>query len=144
MKNNVKESLKPIHSEGRIGQIVVLDKVGVSADDQLHQFEQPHLFRIISKEGEGWDTVYKLESLASGKKITLGKYDSSYFYDASEWAYDMRDEKERQKKKVSEKIEDLKGKIAMLTDILTKQGNRVIVVSDEEEIKFMKKIGIIN
>lgn len=143
MKDNVKESLKPIHSEGRIGQIVVLDGVGISADDQLHQFEQPHLFRIISKQGEGWDTVYQMESLASGKKITLGKYDPSHFYDASEWAYEMRDEKDIQKNKASKKIEDLKGKIEMLTDILTRQGNRVIVVSDEEEKKLLQKIGII-
>lgn len=143
MKNINKKDADPIYEKGKIGQIAVLDRVEFSKDDKMREFEQPHLFRILSKEGEGYDTVYEMESLVNGEKVKINHRDFSYFYDASEWAHKMRDEKETQKNEASKRIEELKDKITMLADILIRQGNKVVVVTKEGQ-ESLKKIGIIN
>lgn len=144
MEKITKKNTDPIYEKGKIGQIVVLDRVEFSKDNKMREFEQPHLFKILSKEGEGWDTIYVIESLANGEKVKINHRNSSYFYDASEWVYKTRDETEEQRKEASEKIEELKDKITMLADILIRQGNKVVVVTKKEDQESLKKIGIIN
>lgn len=134
--------ISAIYSNGRIGQIIVLGRVIFSKEDKMYGFEQPHLFRIISKEGENWSIVYELESLSNGKKIEIDHKYVSCLYDASEWVKQINIEKEMQKNAASEKIEELRDKIKMLTDILIRQGNKVIVVTKDQEA-MLKNMGII-
>ncbi len=144
MEKITKKNTDPIYEKGKIGQIVVLDRVEFSKDNKMREFEQPHLFRILSREGEDRNTVYEMESLANGEKVEINHRYFSYFYDASEWVYKTRDETEEQRKEASEKIEELKNRIVMLTDILIRQGNKVVVVTKKEDQESLKKIGIIN
>lgn len=139
--------MEAIYGKGREGQVVVLDHVGFSKGDEMFGLEQPYLFRIKARneeekrEGFYSRVVYEIESLKDGKIYIVEE--PGYLFDASEWALNARAEREAQKAKFTSKINELKDKIEMLTKILIKQGNKMIVVTEKEK-EVLKKIGIIS
>jgi len=140
-------TIEAIYGKGREKQVVVLDHVTFSKGDELFGLKQPCLFQIRSrkeekKEGFYSRVVYEIESLEDGKIYSVEE--PGYLYDAGEWVFDARAERDNQRTKQTKKINELKDKISMLSDILVRQGNRVIFVSDEEEKKLLKKIGIMS
>lgn len=123
----------PIYGLGRVGQVVVLAGVGFGANPDLAKFplarySQPHAFTIIERV-EGRDGYYVVVDEVGSRTIlrdeTYGP-SQNWLYDVNEW---MTWQVEHAKEVVcrnEERIKELEGQLALLKDILIRQGIKVI------------------
>ena len=120
--------MENIYRTGRIGQVVVLDKVTFGENDPLSKYEQPQVFTIVHKDEA--TKLYTIED-NNGKKV---KAEGHYLCGADKWAKSQRKQEKEQKNKEEIKQRDLKSKLDLLKSILIEQGYRIVTKKQAEEI----------
>jgi len=142
-KDGKKVEVRAIYSKGRVGQVVILDHVNYGDNPDLTkyplaQYAQPYAFTIVEK-AEGKEGYYVVVDKEGNRVVLRDEHfgaSEPYLYDANEWlAWQRMHEREKLARK-ERKIEQLEGHLALLKEILTKQGIRL--VSEETA----KKLGI--
>jgi len=127
-KDGMKQELKAISSNGKVGQVVVLTHVVLSEENIFYKYPQPALFTIKEKI-EGKDGFYMLldskNELIKWHEDFYGAY-SYYLYDAQEWALFVKDEQEQKRKDFICKCSDLEKSIELLKSILIAQGVKLV------------------
>ena len=138
-KDGKKIECKAIYENGHEGRAVVLHNVsfGKNPDremDPLAGYNQPAIFTILKRTDKGYILVDQdcHEFLVPGEHC--GNPSCSYLYDATEWAeWAMAHHSEKMDRK-DKKIEHIESQIAMLKDILIKQGFRVISEAQAKQL----------
>lgn len=141
-RNGKEIEIKAIYGKGKVGQMVIYgERVdwGVNPDPMkypLSQYSSPSIFTIVEKV-EGKDGYYVLQDF-KGKCFKLqDEYygaSESYLYDAQEWLeWNDRYEKEIRTIK-NKKITQLESHLELLTNILTKQGVRIVTKAQAKEL----------
>lgn len=129
--------LHPICNKGSVGQMVILGSRvdwGNNPDPvekPLSKYPYLSLFTIVVKT-IGEDGYYILSD-AKGEqiKVPMKGYNHGYLYDAQEWLnFNNLRETEKFARK-ERKISQLEGHVALLKDILIKQGIRIVT---EEQV----------
>lgn len=112
---------KEIRSNGHVGQTIVLASVKFGDKDVLARYPQPCVFTIIEKFDEPNGSYVLADS--EGQLITTN---FRWFYDANEYlAWEMGRTKEKLSRKNC-RIKVVEAHLALLRDILIKQGIRVV------------------
>lgn len=128
-----------IYEKGHEGQVVVLDNVsfGENPDPKKYPlafYAQPTIFTILKGTAEGY-----ILSDQNGKEVLVpgefnGRPSYGYLYDANEWVqWAMAHHSEKMGRK-DKKVESLEGQLAMLKDILTKQGIRIVTEAQAKQL----------
>lgn len=141
-QNGKKIEVDAIYGKGRVGQTVIFGHQvdwGVKPDPTkypLSQYSCPSIFTIVEKR-EGKDGYYVLSD-ANGNRIKLQDKvcgaGESCLYDAQEWLtwIAMRETEKLSRKQ--RKIEQLEGHVALLKDILIKQGTRIVTEAQAKDL----------
>ena len=141
-KNGKEIALWAIHKSGQIGQSVIFcENVdwGKNPDSEklpLSQYTPPAIFKITSKVpgDEGYYVLTDSNNNVIRARFTGISNTSSYLYDAQEW---LTWESGRVAEKLSRKerkIEQLEGHVALLKDILVKQGIRIVTQEQAKKL----------
>jgi len=140
-KDGKENKVRAIYRNGRVGQVVILDNVsyGNSPDFDkypLARYPQPTIFTIVEKT-EGKDGHYVVLD-PKGNRLVLRDEDHGAsepnLFDASEWfAWNAMRERDKLASK-ERRIEQLEGQLALLKDILTKQGFRIVSMEQAEKL----------
>ncbi len=141
-KNGKEIPLWAIHSSGQIGQSVIYcENVDWGKDPDpeskpLSQYTPPAIFRITSKV-PGDEGYYVLTD--STGNIIRARYSgicntSSYLYDAQEWLTWNTGRNTEKFSRKERKIEQLEGHVALLKDILVKQGVRIVTQEQAKKL----------
>ncbi len=132
-KDGKQVKCEEICGRGHIGQVVILDHVSYGENPDLEKYPlakyvHPYAFTIVEKV-EGKDGYYVVTD-AEGNRITLRNRsygaDGSYLYDANEWLMWNKGYQKDKLTRKEHKIEQLKGNLDLLKDIIIKQGFRVV------------------
>lgn len=128
-----------IYENGHEGQIVVSDNVsfGEKPDPKkwpLAFYPRPTIFTILKKTPNGYFLADQngKEFLVPGEHCGEPSY--GYLYDANEWAQWARAYHLEKIGRKDTKIEQLEAHLAMLKEILIKQGFRVITEAQAKEL----------
>ena len=138
-KDGTKIVCEPIGENGYEGQTVVFDNAGFGEKPDLKKFPlahypQPTVFTILRKTEKGYILVDKSnrEFLVPGE--FCNRPTCSYLYDANEWAQWARAYHLEKIGRKDTKIEQLEAHLAMLKDILIKQGFRIITEAQAKQL----------
>lgn len=145
-KDGKQVAIQAIYNQGHVDQVVILDNVHYGNDpdftkEPLAQYAQPYAFTIVEKV-EGKDGYYIIVDGEGTRLILRNKYagchgaSEEHLYDANEWLTWREMQKKEQLASKEQEIAQLKSHLALLKDIFTNQGVRV--VSQETA----KKLGI--
>lgn len=142
-KDGKKVGCEAIYGRGHVGQVVVLDHVSFGDNPNLEKYPlarypQPYAFTIVEKV-EGKDGYYVVMDGDGSRIVLCDQYygaSEAYLYDANEWLAWQKEHAREKLARKERKIEQLEGHLALLKEILTKQGIRL--VSEETA----KKLGI--
>lgn len=137
-KDGKRVKIHPIYDVGRVRQMVILDQVSFEENPDsekypLAHYPQPYLFTIIIV---GKTYYYMVD--AEGEKVACDKNSingSGSLYDAMEWLAWQRSHHEDKLRRKERKIEQLEGHVALLRDILIKQGFRVLTPEQAKELE---------
>lgn len=123
--------INPIYSAGQVGQVIILgEKVdwGESPNAEkypLCQYPYLSLFTIVGISTHPEDKYYVLRD-PDGKNFILKFGAADYLYNIKDWlAFNTIHVAEKTARK-QRKIEALEGQVALLKDILIKQGVRIV------------------
>ncbi|MCX6746319.1 MAG: hypothetical protein NTX00_04900 [Candidatus Parcubacteria bacterium] len=138
-KDGKKIECRGIYETGREGQVVVFHNAGFGEKPDLEKFPlayhpQPTIFTILKRKKEGYILIDKSfrEIFVPGEHC--GNPSCGYLYDANEWAqWAMAHHSEKMGRK-DKKVESLEGQLAMLKDILTKQGIRIVTEAQAKQL----------
>ena len=135
-------SIKPICSNGNLGQMVIYgQKVdwgprATSTSAPLSQYQSPSVFKIteIGKGSHGYGPYYCLQD-PTGKCINVDpKQGGWYLYDAQEWLIWQNLHLNEKLARKQNKIELLESHLSLLKDILIKQGIHIVTKEQAEKL----------
>jgi hypothetical protein len=137
-KNGTRVDLTAIYAHGQPGQPVILAHVhfGKDAKNPLAAYSQPTAFTIA----ETTDSSYRLKG-PKGEDVWVNFADSdtSYLYDATEWAqYTEAHEADHLARKEG-KIAMLEAHLQLLKSILTAQGIRIVTETQAKALGLREK-----
>ena len=124
--------IHPISTYGKVGQTVIC--FGQKSDSKLSQYTSPTIFTIVEKK-DGKDGYYMLaDSNNNTIKVQSEYYGASTcdFYDAQKWLTWIDAENSRMSSISNKEIEKLENNVALLKEILIKQGIHIVT---EEQAK---------
>ncbi len=139
-QNGKKIEINAIYGKGKIGQTVIYGQEidwGEKATPNTHplmEYTAPSIFTIVDKQEE-FIGYYILKD-SHGKFIELPfECEGQYLYDAQEWIsfIDLKQKEKNARKQ--RKIEQLEGNVALLKDILIKQGTHIITEEQAKELE---------
>ena len=134
-KNGKKEEVRAIYSKGEVGQIVILDGVsfGENPDTEknpLSRYPLRTIFTIVKKDfKDAWNYSYELKDAKGGHFVLIGGESGSctcYLYDLAEWIKFQEESEKEHRARKDAKITLLESQVALLKDILIKQGVRIV------------------
>ncbi|MCX6735521.1 MAG: hypothetical protein NTZ13_00345 [Candidatus Parcubacteria bacterium] len=122
--------LDALYGKGVVGRRVILDNVCFSKDSisPLAKYPSRTVFAIIEKTFvDNWNYSYVLMD-NSGERFVLSRDggDTAYIYDLEAWALFLYESEKEHRARKDKKIAHLESQVALLKDILIKQGVRVI------------------
>lgn len=119
----------PLYDKVRIGRAVVLTFVSLGEDHPLFQYSQPAVFVVRNRSRM---TLTLLDHMDQEVVVPLSV--AGDLFDAHEWAQWNRGREVEKVTRKDAKIKSLEGNVDLLSDILTKQGVRVITREDAERL----------
>lgn len=143
-KDGIKIECHCISENGHVGQVVILNGTTLSDDHPFGGYHQPYAFTIVERvDGENGYYII-VDSEAKKYKLSLCGTKSTEsdalgwmicnLYDANEWLAWKDGETKNEFADKKREVKELKSNIALLKDILIKQGFRIIT---EEQAKVL-------
>lgn len=133
--------VNPIYQNGYVGQTVIYgQKVSFKGSfyNPLSNYSAPSIFTIVEKN-EARDGYYILID-SSGNKIKIQDMfngaSSPDLYDAQEWLMHNNVYTNEKINRKQRKIEQLEGQVALLKDILVKQGIKIVTEEQAQLLGF--------
>lgn len=116
--------LHRLYEKGKLGQMVVLDSVGLGSNSPLAQYEQPAFFTIKDVVTTSEGITYTLED-PKGNVVNAGS--SSYWLTAlPEWQAYTKDRDAKEKARNEETLKTLRDQLHVLKEVMSSQGLRVV------------------
>ncbi len=129
-KDGEKISLRGLYDRGEVGRPVILDDVcfGEKSPSPLAKYPPRTVFTIVEKKvTSNWNYSYVLSD-KDGNRFVLTRDSNStgYIYDLEEWSLFQYEKAQEHYIRKNAKIAHLESQVALLKDILIKQGVRVV------------------
>ncbi len=129
-KDGEKISLGALYSRGGVGRLVILDSVcfGEKSISPLAKYPLRTIFTIVEKKfTDNWNYSYVLSDKDGNRFVlTRDSNNTGYIYDLEEWSLFQYEKAQEHQVRKNAKITHLESQVALLKDILIKQGVRVI------------------
>ncbi len=128
-KDGINHEVPPIYEKGKIGQIVIIDKVWFGEEPSAKnfnfaQYPQPYAFTIIGKV-DGHDGRYTFRDQAE-KEFDYNSASCGFLYSVTEWLQWRKASEAEKFDRKEREVQKLQGHLDLLTKILTNQGIRIV------------------
>jgi hypothetical protein len=129
--------IRCIDTNGQKGQMVVLDKVNFKPDHTLSKYPQPAYFYIANVDYVEYRGRKHVEYRMQGEEgitVTVSEASACYFYDAIDHAKFCAGRDKEMIRRKDRKIANQATQLAVLKEVTTSQGVRIISDSQAKEL----------